>query len=41
MIRTEHVLYFILGVGILMPWNAFITAADYYQSVFPVRKNFW
>eukprot|EP00890_Picochlorum_soloecismus_P002005 jgi/Picsp_1/2805/NSC_01031-R1_equilibrative nucleoside transporter len=35
MIRTEQVLYFILGVGILMPWNAFITAADYYQSVFP------
>jgi equilibrative nucleoside transporter 1/2/3 len=34
-ITKENVCYFILGIGILMPWNAFITAADYYEQVFP------
>ncbi|KAF8069407.1 ETN8 [Scenedesmus sp. PABB004] len=29
--------YFTLGSGVLAPWNAFITAADYYEAVFPGR----
>ncbi|KAF6258945.1 nucleoside transporter-domain-containing protein [Scenedesmus sp. NREL 46B-D3] len=29
--------YFLLGSGILAPWNAFITAADYFEAVFPGR----
>eukprot|EP01039_Chlorochromonas_danica_P004094 gene4094-4480_t len=35
--REEIIAYFIfffLGVGNLFPWNAFITAASYYQSAF-------
>jgi hypothetical protein len=28
--------YFLLGSGILAPWNALITAADYYETVYPV-----
>jgi hypothetical protein len=29
--------YFLLGSGILAPWNALITAADYYETIYPVR----
>lgn len=29
--------YLLLGSGILAPWNAFITAADYFEAVFPGR----
>ncbi|WIA30418.1 hypothetical protein OEZ86_000502 [Tetradesmus obliquus] len=29
--------FFLLGSGILAPWNAFITAADYFEAVFPGR----
>lgn len=29
--------YFLLGSGVLAPWNAFITAADYYELVYPGR----
>jgi hypothetical protein len=28
--------YFLLGAGLLAPWNALITAADYFQAVYPV-----
>jgi hypothetical protein len=28
--------YFLLGSGILAPWNALITAADYYETIYPV-----
>lgn len=31
--------YFLLGSGILAPWNALITAADYYESIYPVSVN--
>lgn len=26
-----------LGTGLLFPWNAFITAADFYAERYPVR----
>ena len=26
-----------MGIGLLIPWNAFITAADFFASKFPVR----
>ena len=26
--------YFILGTGILAPWNAFLTAIDYFSRVY-------
>lgn len=29
--------FFLLGSGILAPWNAVITAADLYEQLFPVR----
>jgi equilibrative nucleoside transporter 1/2/3 len=29
--------YFLLGCGFLAPWNAFITAVDYFAAVFPGR----
>lgn len=31
--------YFLLGSGILAPWNALITAADYYETLYPVRTT--
>eukprot|EP00775_Hariotina_reticulata_P011647 gene11647-11792_t len=35
--RLAYACYFALGSGILAPWNAFITAADYFEAVFPGR----
>jgi hypothetical protein len=35
--RAAYACYFLLGSGVLAPWNAFITAADYYAAVFPGR----
>ena len=26
-----------LGIGSVFPWNAFITAADYFEAKYPVR----
>ena len=31
---TQSICYYILGAGLLMPWNAFITASDYYSEEF-------
>lgn len=31
-----YTIYVFLGSGLLFPWNAFITAADYFESEFPV-----
>jgi hypothetical protein len=31
--------YFLLGSGILAPWNALITGADYFEEIFPVRPH--
>ena len=30
-----HLCYIFLGAGTLFPWNAFITAADYYAERYP------
>ncbi|WPT13286.1 Equilibrative nucleotide transporter 8 [Picochlorum sp. SENEW3] len=34
-LNAENICYYLLGIGTLMPWNAFITAADYYALQFP------
>lgn len=31
--------YFLLGAGVLAAWNAFITAADYYNAIYPVSDS--
>ncbi len=31
-----YAIYVTLGAGLLFPWNAFITAADYFELEFPV-----
>lgn len=33
--RLAYVSYLVLGCGTLLPWNVFITAADYFESQFP------
>eukprot|EP00877_Chromochloris_zofingiensis_P005576 jgi/Chrzof1/15019/Cz09g24060.t1 len=35
--RLVYYAYCLLGAGVLAPWNAFITAADYFEAVFPGR----
>ncbi|KAI4314314.1 hypothetical protein L6164_027236 [Bauhinia variegata] len=30
-----YVIYFTLGLGFLLPWNAFITAVDYFSYLYP------
>ncbi|KAL8519005.1 hypothetical protein ACS0TY_010088 [Phlomoides rotata] len=30
-----YIIYFILGAGYLLPWNAFITAVDYFTYLYP------
>ncbi|CAM6090185.1 unnamed protein product [Calypogeia fissa] len=30
-----YIVYFILGTGFLLPWNAFITAVDYFGYLYP------
>lgn len=37
--RLAAACYFLLGSGILAPWNALITAADYYETIYPVRNT--
>lgn len=31
---TAYAGYLLLGVGVLAPWNAIITAADYWQATY-------
>lgn len=33
--HLAYVIYFALGVGYLLPWNAFITAVDYFSYLYP------
>ncbi|KAM0947172.1 putative equilibrative nucleoside transporter, MFS transporter superfamily [Dioscorea sansibarensis] len=33
-----YVIYFILGTGYLLPWNAFITAVDYFSYLYPAAS---
>lgn len=30
-----YIIYFTLGLGFLLPWNAFITAVDYFSYLYP------
>eukprot|EP00252_Welwitschia_mirabilis_P017543 TRINITY_DN3883_c0_g1_i1.p1 TRINITY_DN3883_c0_g1~~TRINITY_DN3883_c0_g1_i1.p1 ORF type:complete len:437 (+),score=34.46 TRINITY_DN3883_c0_g1_i1:360-1670(+) len=33
--NLAYISYFILGTGFLLPWNAYITAVDYFDYIFP------
>lgn len=33
--HIAYIVYFILGMGFLLPWNAFITAVDYFSYLYP------
>lgn len=33
---SAYTIYLLLGTAVLFPWNAFITAADYFEFEFPV-----
>lgn len=33
--RLAYAVHFILGAGFLLPWNAFITAVDYFSYLYP------
>ncbi|XP_010533125.1 PREDICTED: equilibrative nucleotide transporter 1-like [Tarenaya hassleriana] len=33
-----YIIYFTLGVGFLLPWNAFITAVDYFSYLYPAAS---
>ncbi|PKA54725.1 Equilibrative nucleotide transporter 1 [Apostasia shenzhenica] len=33
--HMAYMVYFTLGMGFLLPWNAFITAVDYFSYVYP------
>lgn len=34
-LHLAYLTYFILGAGFLLPWNAFITAVDYFSHLYP------
>jgi equilibrative nucleoside transporter 1/2/3 len=34
---AAYACYFLIGACLLAPWNALITAADYWQAIFPGR----
>uniref|UniRef100_A0A803LJ74 Uncharacterized protein n=1 Tax=Chenopodium quinoa TaxID=63459 RepID=A0A803LJ74_CHEQI len=36
--NLAYIIYFILGTGMLLPWNAFITAVDYFNYLYPDRS---
>lgn len=33
--HLTYIIYFTLGLGYLLPWNAFITAVDYFTYLYP------
>ncbi|WOL09245.1 equilibrative nucleotide transporter 1 [Canna indica] len=33
--HAAYAVYFVLGVGFLLPWNSFITAVDYFAYLYP------
>ncbi|KAG6429588.1 hypothetical protein SASPL_107640 [Salvia splendens] len=33
--HLAYIIYFTLGAGYLLPWNAFITAVDYFSFLYP------
>ncbi|KAF2318057.1 hypothetical protein GH714_041389 [Hevea brasiliensis] len=35
--KIAYIIHFLLGAGNLLPWNAFITAVDYFGNLYPTR----
>ncbi|GLU09683.1 hypothetical protein SLE2022_265300 [Rubroshorea leprosula] len=35
--KIAYIIYFLLGAGNLLPWNAFITAVDYFSYLYPTK----
>ncbi|KAK9078259.1 hypothetical protein SSX86_002316 [Deinandra increscens subsp. villosa] len=35
--HLAYIIHFLLGTGYLIPWNAFITAVDYFQFLYPTK----
>jgi equilibrative nucleoside transporter 1/2/3 len=35
--RVAYIIHFLLGAGNLLPWNAFITAVDYFAYLYPTK----
>ena len=35
--KIAYILHFLLGAGNLLPWNAFITAVDYFAYLYPTK----
>ncbi|KAJ4839233.1 Equilibrative nucleotide transporter 8 [Turnera subulata] len=35
--KVAYIIHFLLGAGNLLPWNAFITAADYFGYLYPTK----
>ncbi|CAN0838621.1 Equilibrative nucleotide transporter 8 [Linum grandiflorum] len=35
--KVAYIIHFLLGAGNLLPWNAFITAIDYFGSLYPTK----
>ncbi|KAK8654044.1 hypothetical protein V6N13_128024 [Hibiscus sabdariffa] len=36
--RVAYIIHFLLGAGNLLPWNAFITAVDYFGYLYPAKQ---
>ncbi|KAL9223980.1 hypothetical protein vseg_000058 [Gypsophila vaccaria] len=36
--NIAYILHFFLGAGNLLPWNAFITAIDYFENLYPSKN---
>ena len=39
MLKLEYLLFFTMGMGVLFPWNAIITAIDYFESLYEVSLS--
>ncbi|KAK2396170.1 equilibrative nucleotide transporter [Trifolium repens] len=35
--RVAYIIHFLLNAGNLLPWNAFITAVDYFSYLYPIK----
>lgn len=35
--KIAYIIHFLLGAGNLLPWNAFITAVDYFGHLYPTK----
>lgn len=37
--NLAYIIFFILGAGILLPWNSFISAVDYFDVLYPLTHT--